>query len=114
MSAHLRREPFRLGINRKRVRRIRAELGLLGRKRPRTQRTTNSQHRFGRFPNLVAGRVARAPDEIWVSAITYIRLGDGFIYLALILDVYTGDIRGWQSTLATFEAGSLAEHLDKS
>jgi putative transposase len=39
--------------------------------------------------------VANVPDEIWVSDISYIRLGDGLIYLAIILDVYTRDIQGW-------------------
>lgn len=96
VAAQLRRDPYRLLVNRKRVRRMMGELGLLRRPRARKHRTTNSQHRFGRFPNLVAERVATAPDEIWVSDITYIRLGDGFIYLAIILDVYTRDIRGWQ------------------
>jgi putative transposase len=95
MAAQLRREPYRLIVNRKRVGRIMRELGLLRHARPRRRRTTNSQHHFGRFPNLVVDRAACAPDEIWVSDITYIRLGDGFIYLAIILDVYTRDIRGW-------------------
>jgi putative transposase len=56
---------------------------------------TNSQHPFGRFPNLVSERVAHAPDAIWVSEITYVRLGTGFIYLAIIMDVFTRSIRGW-------------------
>jgi transposase InsO family protein len=95
VTAQLRRVPYQLVVNRKRARRIIRELGLLRRHRRRTRRTTNSQHRFGRFPNLVTERVATAPDEIWISDIPYIRLGDAFIYLAIILDVYTRDIRGW-------------------
>jgi putative transposase len=95
VAAQLRRAPYRLLVNRKRVRRMMRELGLLRPQQPRTRRTTNSQHPFGRFPNLVAERVATAPDQIWVSDITYIRLGDGFIYLAIILDVCTRNIRGW-------------------
>ena len=71
-------------------------MGLLRCTRPRTQRTTNSHHGFRRFPNLVADRAASEPDEIWVSDITYVRLGDEFIYLAVIMDVFTRDIRGWQ------------------
>jgi putative transposase len=95
VAAQLRRDPYRLLVNRKRARRIMRELGLLRQRRPRTRRTTNSQHRFRRFPNLIAEQRAAAPDEIWVSDLTYIRLGDGFIYLAIILDVYTRNIRGW-------------------
>ena len=71
-------------------------MGLLRCTRPRKQRTTNSHHGFRRFPNLVADRAASKPDEIWVSDITYVRLGDECIYLAVIMDVLTRDIRGWQ------------------
>jgi putative transposase len=93
-AKQLGRAPHSLVVNRKRARRIMRELGLLRLRRPRMRHTTNSQHPFGRFPNLVANRVAQAPDEIWVSDIPYIRLGSGFIYLAIIMDVFTRDIRG--------------------
>lgn len=94
-AKQLARAPYRLRVNRKRARRLMHELGLLRLRRPRLRRTTNSQHAFGRFPNLVAERVANAPDEIWVSDITYVGLGSGFIYLAIIMDVFTRSIRGW-------------------
>jgi transposase InsO family protein len=79
MAKQLGRAPYRLTVNRKRARRVMRELGLLRVGRPRQRRTTNSQHPFGRFPNLVSDRVAQAPDEIWVSDITYVRLHTGFI-----------------------------------
>ena len=78
----MRRARYRLG-RRKRVRRVMGELGLKRRPKPRICRTTNSQHSFGRYPNLVADRVAVVPDAIWVSDITYIRLQREFIYLAV-------------------------------
>jgi putative transposase len=96
IAAQLRRPPYRLLVNRKRAQRVMRNMRLLRRTRPRQQRTTNSQHGFRRFPNLVTDRVARAPDEIWVSDLTYVRLGAEFIYLAIIMDVFTRDIRGWQ------------------
>lgn len=96
LSAQMRRAPYQLKVNRKRVRRLMHQLDLVRRRRPRGRGTTNSQHGYGRFPNLVAGRVANAPDEIWVSDITYVRLGTNFIYLAIIMDVFSRDIRGWQ------------------
>jgi putative transposase len=96
MAAQVRRTPYRLLVNRKRTRRILRSRGLLRRTQPRTQRTTNSQHRFRRFPNLVADRPASEPDEIWVSEITYVRLGAAFIDLAIVMDVLTRDIRGGQ------------------
>ena len=58
-------------------------------------RTTNSQHPFFRYPNLVQGLEITHPDQVWVSDITYIRLHNEFVYLAIILDVFTRSIRGW-------------------
>lgn len=95
LSQQVRRAPFRIVAGRRRVRRLMGELGLKRRPKPRICRTTNSQHGFGRYPNLVADRVAAVPDEIWVSDITYIRLRREFIYLAVVMDVFTRDIRGW-------------------
>ena len=95
LTAQVRRAPHRLRIGRRRVRRLMGELGLKRRPKPRICRTTNSQHAFVRYPNLVAERTAQVPDEIWVSDITYIRLHTEFIYLAVIMDVFTRDIRGW-------------------
>jgi putative transposase len=96
MAAQVRRAPYRLLVNRKRAQRVMRSLGLLRRTRPRKQRTTHSQHGFRRVPNLVADRAASEPDEIWVSDITYVRLRAEFIYLAMMMDVFTRDIRGWQ------------------
>jgi transposase InsO family protein len=95
LTQQVRRVPPRLVIGRRRVRRLMDELGLKRRLKRRLCHTTNSQHAFARYPNLVAERIARVPDEIWVSDITYIRLHTEFIYLAVIMDVFTRDIRGW-------------------
>jgi putative transposase len=96
VAAQVRRAPYRLLVNRKRAQRLMRHMGLLRRTRSRKHRTTNSQHGFRRFPNLVAKRIAHEPDEIWVCDLTYVRLGAEFIYLAIIMDVFTRDIRGWQ------------------
>jgi transposase InsO family protein len=58
-------------------------------------RTTNSQHPYPRYPNLVSELEIVRPEQVWVSDITYIRLGQGFVYLAIIMDVFTRSIRGW-------------------
>jgi putative transposase len=39
--------------------------------------------------------VAQYPDQVWVADITYIRLNNGFVYLAVLMDVFTRAIRGW-------------------
>ncbi len=95
LAAQVRRAPHRLVIGRHRARRLMGELGLKRRSKRRLCRTTNSQHAFARYPNLVAALTASTPDAIWVSDITYIRLHTEFIYLAVVMDVFTRDIRGW-------------------
>ena len=82
-------------VNRKRVARLMAEMGLQAKKVVRKRRTTHSQHPFPRYPNLVQGRVVHHPDEVWVADITYLRLRSGFVYLAVRMDVCTRAIRGW-------------------
>lgn len=82
-------------INRKRVARLMKMMGLQAKKAVRKRRTTNSEHSFPRYPNLVESLVVQRPDEVWVSDITYIRLKHGFVYLAVIMDVFTRAIRGW-------------------
>ena len=65
-------------------------------KAKRGRGTTNSKHAYRRYPNLVKGRQAARPNEIWASDITCIRLGARHVYLAIVMDVYTRAIQGWQ------------------
>jgi len=87
----------RLGwpVNAKRLRRWMDELGLSGAPPVRKTRTTDSGHAFPRYPNLVRDLKIRHPEQVWVADITYIRLRDEFIYLAVVMDVFTRSIRGW-------------------
>jgi len=104
VTAMLRREPYNLAINRKHVQRIMRAEGLLRRRRQRVPRTTQSNHGLRRYPNLVRGREVARPNEVWVADITYIRLGQASVYLAVVLDVYTRAVRGW----------CLSRHLDEA
>jgi putative transposase len=61
----------------------------------RRKRTTDSNHDFPRFPNLVEELEVVRPEQVWVADITYIRLRQDFVYLAVIMDVFTRLIRGW-------------------
>ena len=72
-----------------------ADLGLSGAAPVRRKRTTDSNHGFPRWPNLVEGLEVVRPDQVWVADITYIRLRRDFVYLAVIMDVFTRLIRGW-------------------
>jgi putative transposase len=93
VTAQLRREGWT--VNRKQVRRLLRGMGLQVKVRRKTQKTTDSTHSFPRYPNLVQGLVVVRPDQVWVSDITYIRLRREFVYLAVIMDVFTRCIRGW-------------------
>lgn len=95
LTAQLRREPHHLVVNRKRVQRLMREMNLVGRRKRARQATTDSRHSYPRYPNLVAELEVSEPDEVWVSDITYVRLRNEFIYLAVIMDVFTRIIRGW-------------------
>lgn len=94
ITAQLRRAGWT--VNQKRVRRLLHELGLSGRPPTRRVHTTASDHAFPRYPNLVGDAAIQRPDQVWVGDITYIRLADDFVYLAVLMDVFTRMIRGWE------------------
>ncbi len=93
ITAQLRRRG--MVVNSKRVRRIMREMGLQVKSKPKKRRTTNSEHDFPRYPNLMQDLAIGRPDQVWVADITYIRLRQEFVYLAVIMDVFTRSIRGW-------------------
>jgi transposase InsO family protein len=81
--------------NAKRVRRWMHELNLAAAPPVRKVRTTDSRHDFPRYDNLVKDLKIKRPNHVWVADITYIRLRDEFVYLAVVMDVFTRSIRGW-------------------
>jgi transposase InsO family protein len=70
--------------------------------------TTFSRHTYGRYPNLIKPLEIVRPDQVWCGDITYIRLQREFIYLAVLMDVFTRAIRGWEL------ARHLTEELPKA
>lgn len=82
-------------VNHKCVRRVMAANDLLQPVR-HTVRTTDSRHGYGRYPNLVKDLAIVRPDQVWCADITYVRLAHEFAYLAILLDVFTRSIRGWE------------------
>jgi len=95
LTHQLRRKPYNYSVNRKRIQRLARHLKLLRQVKRRKTRTTDSQHPYPRYENLVKGMKVVRPDQVWVSDITYIRLKDDFVYLAIVLDVFTRAVRGW-------------------
>jgi putative transposase len=92
-------------------------------------KTTNSYHHFHKYSNLIKDMQITAPNQVWVSDITYIRTVKGFCYLALITDLYsrkivgydisdslelTGCLRALQKALASARpAAGLVHHSDR-
>lgn len=63
-------------------------------RKPARARTTDSRHSLPVFGNLLCEATVRAPNEAWVSDLTYIRTDEGFLYAALVTDVYSRKIVG--------------------
>ena len=94
VAAVLRREG--MVVNAKRVLRLMREDNLLClRKRPFVPMTTASDHDWPIMPNLTRHLQPTGPDQIWVADITYIRLREGFVYLAVVLDGFSRRVVGW-------------------
>lgn len=79
---------------------------LLVRKRKRRIQTTNSYHRLRKYPNLIRNMVPTAVNQIWVSDITYWKLGGEHVYISFITDVYSHKIVGYHvgETMETTES----------
>jgi putative transposase len=94
LTALLRREGQL--VNRKRVLRLMREDNLLSLRRSKYVFTTDSAHTLPIYPNLARHAKLAVPDQLWVSDITFIRLRDEFIYLAVVLDAYSRRVVGWE------------------
>ena len=89
-------------VNHKRVARIRREDNLLCvPKQAFRPATTDSRHGWRVWPNLARHIVPMAVNQLWVADITYIRLREEFVYLAVVLDAFSRRVVGW----------AMAEHL---
>ncbi len=74
-------------VNHKKVHRIMREKGLLVKKSRQFVRTTDSNHPYPVYPNLVKNLMVTNLNQVWVADITYIRITTAFVYLAVILDL---------------------------
>jgi len=68
--------------------------GLLVAPKPKRAQTTNSRHSLPVFRNLVAGHAPTAPNQVWVSDLTYIRTQEGFLFGAVVMDLFSRKIVG--------------------
>jgi putative transposase len=82
-------------VNHKRVLQIMREEALLCRLKRQWTPTTDARHAQRRYPNLLKEQTVTALNQAWLADITYIRLPEGFVYLASVLDAYSRRCVGW-------------------
>jgi transposase InsO family protein len=82
-------------INHKRVLRVMRQAGMNCRRKRRIVHTTDSKHSYQIYPNLVKELQVEAPNRCWLADLTYVRLPEGFVYLACLLDVFSRKCIGW-------------------
>ena len=93
VTYQLRREGWE--VNHKRVARVMREQSLQCQIKRRWVKTTDSDHGYRIYPNLIKGLEVRQRNQVWVADITYIRILMGFLYLAVILDLFSRKVIGW-------------------
>ena len=77
-------------VNHKRVQRLRRQDNLLSLAKPAFRpATTDSRHRYLVYPNLARRLIPMAVNQLWVADITYVRLSEEFVYLAVVLDAFS-------------------------
>jgi putative transposase len=85
--------------SRKRVARLMRRAGLAARRRRAFRVTTQSRHTRSVAPNRLARQfTAPAPDRIWVADITYFATVEGWLYLAVVLDLFSRRVVGWATS----------------
>lgn len=98
-------------INRKRVQRLMAMLGLAGMAPgPNTSRP-HPQHKI--YPYLLRGVVVARPNQVWSTDITYVRLPRGFVYLAAVIDWYSRRVLSWRLS-NTMNSGFCVDCLEEA
>lgn len=100
-------EELRFRIGRDRLFNILRNNGLLVERKRRYVRTTNSNHRFWVYGNLIKEVVVEHPNQVIVGDITYLQTEEGFVYLALLTDVYSRKIIGYDVSESLSIEGSL-------
>lgn len=83
-------------VSRDRVKRLMKASGIRAKHKRRYKATTDSKHALPVAPNLLERQFVRsAPDQVWTTDITYIPTREGWLYLAVVMDLYTRMIVGW-------------------
>jgi len=93
LLAHLKRDGLEIGE--RKLRRILTKFKLYIKPKKRFIATTDSKHSHPVYENLIKGKTLDGINQVWAADITYIRIVNGFIFLAVILDLYSRKVIGW-------------------
>jgi len=99
-----------LTVNKKRVQRLMQEHQLQRKPRRRFVRTTDSGHTLPVYPNLIQDIALGRPNQVWSADITYVRLVRSFVYLAVLMDLFSRKVIGWALS-ASLKADLVVEAL---
>lgn len=91
---HLKRNGIEIGETK--LRRILRKFDLHLKPKKRFVKTTDSKHDFAVYPNLLEELTVDNINQVWTADITYIRIENGFVFLAVIIDLYSRKVIGWQ------------------
>ena len=103
-------------VNAKKVRRLMQEDNLLAQRKRKFVATTDSDHDFLVYPNLAKDLELNDMNQLWVADITYIRLAEEFVYLAVVLDAHSRRVVGWaldRAIAARHSRPGLVHHSDR-
>jgi transposase InsO family protein len=96
-------------VGKKRIERLMRERGIQGRKKRRFCRTTDSKHALPVAPNVLERHFhTEAPNKAWVGDVTYIQTGEGWLYLAVLLDLFSRRVVGWATSATNDRVLALA------
>lgn len=93
LLAHLKRHGFKIGE--RKLRGFMVKFNLQFKAKRKFIRTTNSNHAHEVHPNLIEELSITGVNQVWTADITYIRINNGFVYLAVVLDLYSRMVIGW-------------------
>jgi len=83
-------------VSRQTIRRKMSEMKLVAKARRKTRATTDSKHELPVAPNILGRQFeARRPNSVWVTDITYLATAEGWMYLAVVIDLYSRMVIGW-------------------
>jgi transposase InsO family protein len=89
-------------VGERRIRRVMKRFSLHAEVKRAFVHTTDSNHSHRVYPNLLPGRVLTGINQVWAADLTYIRIVNGFVYLAVILDLFSRRVIGW----------AISKHID--